>query len=103
MKSSEVCTNYGMVTKHCNFSTKIDSPLTANCETPQKFLQWLVVMLSLKSMETDFRNDYYGLQKRKKLFFTDNLKSSIAQLIKYFKKLLPYFCYKHTQVADDKV
>ena len=36
-------------------------------------------------------------------FFIENLKSSIAQLIKYFKKLLPYFYYKNTYVADDKV
>ena len=34
--------------KHCNFSTKIDSPPTANCETLQNFLQWLVITLSLK-------------------------------------------------------
>jgi len=37
-----------MVTKHCNFNSKIDSPPSANNETLQKFLQWFAIVLSLK-------------------------------------------------------
>jgi len=37
-----------MVTKHCNFKTKIDSPPSVNNETPQKFLWWFAIILSLK-------------------------------------------------------
>ena len=94
MKSSEVCTNYGVVTKHCNFNTKIDSP-TANCETPPKFLQWLVITLSLKVWKQILGMTTMA-SKEGITVFHRNLKSSIAQLIKYFRKLLPYFCYKHT-------
>jgi len=35
-------------TKHCNVNTKIDSPLSANGKTPQKFLQQLAVVLPVK-------------------------------------------------------
>jgi len=46
----------GYHAKHCNFITKIDSPLSANGEIPQKFLQWLAIVLS-------FENDYYGFKR----------------------------------------
>ena len=42
-KSSEVSVYCGMVTKHCTFITKIDSPPSENGETPQNFLQWLAI------------------------------------------------------------
>ena len=37
-----------MVTKHCNFNTKIDSSPSDNNETPQKLLWWFAIVLSLK-------------------------------------------------------
>jgi len=55
-------------TKHCNFNTKIDSPLSANGKTPQKFLQQLAVVLSLKVWEQIFENDYYGFKKEINFF-----------------------------------
>jgi len=57
---SAYCTVF---TKHCNFNTKIDSPLSANGKTPQKFLQQLAIVLSLKVWEQIFENDYYGFKK----------------------------------------
>jgi len=47
----------------CNFNTKIDSPPSENGETPQKFLQQLTVVLSLKVWEQTFENDYYGFKR----------------------------------------
>jgi len=54
---------HGIFTKHCNFNTKTDSPPSANGETPQKFLQQLAVVLSLKVWEQIFENDYYGFKR----------------------------------------
>jgi len=62
-KVSTYCTVFA---KHCNFNTKIDSPLFD--KTPQKFLQQLAVVLSLKAWEKIFENDYYGLKKEIKVF-----------------------------------
>jgi len=89
-KVSVYCTVFA---KHCNFSTKIDSPLSANGKTPQKFLQQLAVVLSLKVWERIFKMTTMA-PKRRLMFFMDMLKSSESCLIKHFKKLLPYFCYK---------
>jgi len=76
-----------------NFNTIIDSPPSANGETPQKFLQQLTVVLSLK-----YRNRFLKMttmaSKEEINVFMDILKSSIPCLIEHFKKLLPYFCYK---------
>jgi len=44
---------HAAVSKHCNFYTEIDSPPSANGETPQKFLLWLAVILSLKVWDYD--------------------------------------------------
>jgi len=79
-----------VVTKHCNFNTKIGSPPSENNETPQKFLWWFAVILSLKIWKQIFGNDYYGF-KRGDECFIEILKSSMSYLINHF---LPYFCYK---------
>jgi len=63
VKSNKVSACCGVFTKQCNFNTKIDSPLSANGKTPQKFLQQLTVVLSLKVWEQIFENDYYGFKK----------------------------------------
>jgi len=64
-KVSLYCTVF---TKHCNFNTRIDSPFSANGKTPQKFLQQLTVVLSLKVREQIFENDYYGFKKEINVF-----------------------------------
>ena len=38
VKSSKVSVYYSMITKHCNFNTKIDSPPSANVTGPEKII-----------------------------------------------------------------
>jgi len=45
VESSEVSVYCAVVTKHCNFNSKIDSPPSANNETPQKFLWGFAIVL----------------------------------------------------------
>jgi len=59
-KTSACCSTF---TKHCKLNTKIDSSPSANGETPQKFLQQLAVVLSLKVWERIFGNGYYGFKR----------------------------------------
>jgi len=58
VKSNKVSACCGIFTKQCDSNTKIDSPPSANGETPQKILA-----LSLKEWERIFENDYHGFKR----------------------------------------
>jgi len=49
--------------KHCNFNTKIDSPPSANGDTPRKNLIAACSRIIFKSMGIIFLNDRYGFRK----------------------------------------
>ena len=55
--------------KHCNFITKIDSSPSANRETPQKFLQWLAIVLSLKAWKQIFKKATMALKETINVFY----------------------------------
>ena len=42
---------------------KVDSPPSANNGTPQKFLWWFAIVLSIKVWKQIFENDYYGFKR----------------------------------------
>ena len=55
---------YGVVRKHCNLNTKIDSSPSANNETLQKLLWWFTIVLIFKKVwKQIFENDYYGFKE----------------------------------------
>ena len=65
MKSSKVSVYYSVGTKHCNFNTIIDSSPSA---TPQKFLWWIAMVLSLKVWKQIFENVTMASKKEINVF-----------------------------------
>jgi len=85
-----------MVTKHCNL---IDSPLSANNETPQKFLWWFAIVLSLKVQKQIFETDYYG-SKREDHFFQRNFEEFNVLFDQLLQNIISMLCFIQISLSN---